>query len=164
MPTRVPPQKPKQAPLSSTFDFNFRTYEEQARYNHSYAKHKIRKICIIKMANFVEAKFKYLATFEEFGWMPYLTIQHSACENLIRVFFSNATLEEAGEEDEDPCYIVVNITFVMGVPIWDTQRDVATAFEMLDGLLPPTMLILDDNSHDLQLQDRLLHLFISHFF
>ena len=73
------------------------------------------------MVNFVGAKFKYLANFEEFGWMPHLTIQHPIHENLIRVFFSNSTLEEAGEKDEDLCHIVAINTFVMGVPIQVTQ-------------------------------------------
>ena len=59
------------------------------------------------MANFAKAKFKYLVTLEEFAWMSYLTIQHPIHENLIWVFFSNATLEEAGEEDKDQCCIVV---------------------------------------------------------
>ena len=105
------------------------------------------------MADFVEAKFKYLATFEEFGWMPYLTVQHSIHENLIHVFFSNATLEDAGEKNEDLCRIMAINTFVMGVPIWVTQGNVATTFDMSDEGLsdehvsyPSTMLIPNDNT------------------
>ena len=67
------------------------------------------------MANFVDAKFKYLERFEEFKWMTYLITQHPIHENLLRVFFSNATLESIDEEDEDPCQIVAINTFVMGV-------------------------------------------------
>ena len=92
--------------------------------------HKIKDICTIKMANFVEASFKCLVTFERFRWIPYLTVQHPFHENLIRVFFSNATLEDVGEEDEDSCCIVAINTFVMGVPIQVTQGDVAMAFDM----------------------------------
>ena len=69
------------------------------------------------MADFFAATFKYLATFERFGWMAYLTTQHPVHENLIWVFFSNATSKEVGEKDEDPCCIVAINTFVMGVPI-----------------------------------------------
>ena len=47
------------------------------------------------MADYVELKFQYLVTFERFGWMPYLTTQHLVNENLLRVLFSNATLEKA---------------------------------------------------------------------
>ena len=96
--------------------------------------------------------------------MPYLTIQHSVHENLIQI-------EEVGEKDEDPCCIVVINTFVMGAPIRVTQEEVATTFDMSgEGLsdehasYPLTMLIPNDNALDLQLNDRLLHLFISHFF
>ena len=66
------------------------------------------------MADFVEAKFKCLDRFEEFRWMSYLTTQYLVHENLLCVFFSNATLDNA---DEDPCRIVAINTFVMGVPI-----------------------------------------------
>ena len=58
------------------------------------------------MVDFIKAKFQYLATFERFGWMSYLTTQHPIHENLFRVLFSNATLENAGEEEEDLCHIV----------------------------------------------------------
>ena len=51
------------------------------------------------MADFFETKFKYLATLEEFGWMSFLTVQYLVHENLIRVFFSNATLVDVGKED-----------------------------------------------------------------
>ena len=61
-------------------------------------------------------------------------------------------------------------TYVMGVSIWVTQKDVATAFDMLDSDrndkhegFSMSMLIPNDNAPDLQLHDRLLHLFISHF-
>ena len=67
--------------------------------------------------NFVKTEFKYLVRFEKFGWMSYLTIQYHVHENLLRVFFSNATLEDADEHDEDPCHIVAINTFVMGMPI-----------------------------------------------
>ena len=69
------------------------------------------------MANFVEAKFQYLDRFEEFGWMSYLTTQYPIHANFLCVFFSNDTLEDADEEDEDSCHIVAINTFVMGVPI-----------------------------------------------
>ena len=59
----------------------------------------------------------------------------------------------------------------MGVLIRVTQEEVATTFDMSDEGLndehasyPFTMLIPNDNAPDLQLHDRLLHLFISHFF
>ena len=123
------------------------------------------------MVDFVEAKFKYLATFEEFGWMPYLIVQDLVHENLVQQFFSNATLENTDEEDEDLCRIVATNTFLMGVPIQVTQDSVATAFDMLDEgfsdeytSYPTTMLIPDGNAPDLPLRERLLHLFVSHFF
>ena len=72
------------------------------------------------MEDFVEAKFKYLAQFEKFGWKPYLTTQYLVHENLLWVFFSKATLKDADEHDEDLCHIVAINTFVMGVPIWVT--------------------------------------------
>ena len=75
----------QQAPASTTFKANFCTVEEQARYKRSIMKRKIKYIHTIKMANFFEAKFKYLGTFEEFGWMPYLTVQYPVHENLIHV-------------------------------------------------------------------------------
>ena len=61
--------------------------------------------------------------------MPYLTIQHLVREKLIRVFFSNATLEEPREEDENPCCIMAINTFVMGVLIRVTQEEVSTTFD-----------------------------------
>ena len=170
-PPRAPPQELEQVLHSATFNSNFHTYEEWARYECFYAKRKIREIRTIKMTDFTKAKFKYLTTFEKFGSMPYLTIQHPVHENLIWVFFSNATLEDAGEKVEDPCRIVAINTFVMGMPIRVYQGDVAIVFKMpeksLDddhAIYPPTMLIFNDNALDLQLHDRLLHLFISHFF
>ena len=42
--------------------------------------------------------------------------QYHVHENLLRVFFSNVTLESADEENEDSCHIVVINTSVMGVP------------------------------------------------
>ena len=69
------------------------------------------------MANFVEAKFQYLVTFEQFGWMPFLTTQYPVHKNLLRVLFSNAILENMGEKEEDSCHIVAINTFVMGRPI-----------------------------------------------
>ena len=84
------------------------------------------------MTDFVEAKFKYLACFEEFKWMLYLTNQYLVHENLIRVLFSNATLEQTGQHDQDPCYIMAINAFVMGVPIRVIKGDVATAFDMTD--------------------------------
>ena len=141
------------------------------RYERSCAKHKIRDIHTIKLVDFVEAKFKYLATFEEFGWITYLTAQYPVHENLLKVFFANATLKNVGEEDEDPCRIMEINTFVMGWHIRITQYDVAMAFDMPNKGLndkhsdyPPSMLIPNDNSSDLQQHDRLLHLFVSHFF
>ena len=65
------------------------------------------------MVDFVESKFKYLVHFEEFGWMSYLTTQYLLHENLLRVFFSNPTLEYTDEHDEDPYKIVAINTFVM---------------------------------------------------
>ena len=109
-------------------------------------------------------------TFEAFGWMSYLTTQHPIHENLFWVFFSNATLKEACEEDEDQCRIVAINTFMMGVPIRVTQKDVAAAFDMPDKGLSDeyvgylsTMLIPNYNALNLPLYERLLHLFISHF-
>ena len=92
------------------------------------------------MVNFVEAKFKYLNRFQEFGWMCCLTTQHSVYENMLRAFFNNATLEDASEEAEDPCEILEINTSVTGVPIRVTQAMVATVFDMPDEDL--------DNEHD----------------
>ena len=88
-------------------------------------------------------------------------------ENLIQVFFSNATLKQVGEPDKDSCRIVAINNFIMGVPIQVTQGDVATTFDMLDsgcndeheGFLV-SKLIPNDNALDLQLHARLLHFFI----
>ena len=103
--------------------------------------------------------------------MLYLTTQHPVHENLMRVLFSNATLEKAGEHYEDRCRIMAINTLVIGVPIRVTQAVVATAFDMLDsgrsdahkGFLV-SMLIPHDNAPDLPLHKRLLHFFISHCF
>ena len=62
--------------------------------------------------------------------MSYLTTQYSMHENLLWVFFSNATLEDADQHDEDLCHIVAMNTFVMGVPIRVTQRVVAETVAM----------------------------------
>ena len=114
-------------------------------------KHKVRDILKFKMADFVEAKFKYLATFEEFEWRLYLTVQHPIHKNLVWVFFSNAILENAGEGDDNPCRNVAINTFVMGVSIRVTQDNVATTFGMPNKGLsdkhssyPSTMLIHKD--------------------
>ena len=69
------------------------------------------------MADFFQAKFVYLERFEEFKWMSYLINQYLLHENLIRIFFSNATQENVGEPDEDLCCIMAINTFAMGVPI-----------------------------------------------
>ena len=88
--------------------------------------------------------------------MSYLTTQYPVHENHIRVFFSNASLKQAGEHDEDPCRIVSINTYVMGVPIWVTQKNVATAFDMPDSShndeyegFPMSMLIPNNNALDL---------------
>ena len=77
-------------------------------------------------------------------------------ENLLRVFSSIATLENANEHDEVPCRIVVINTFVMGMPIRVTQRVVPERFNMSDiGLsdehegFPMSMVIPNDNALDL---------------
>ena len=70
---------------SDQFWGNFRSQEEQAKFEWSYAKCKIRDICTIKMTDFVKAKFKYLVRFKEFGWMSYLTTQYPVHENLLWV-------------------------------------------------------------------------------
>ena len=70
---RVAPSAPPQALTLANFEANFCSEEEKAKFEHSYAKYKIRDIHTIKMVDFVEVKFKYLARFEEFGWMSYLT-------------------------------------------------------------------------------------------
>ena len=87
------------------------------------------------------------------------------------MFFSNAMLEEVSEEDEDPCRIVEINTFMMGRPNRVTEGEVATTFEMSDECFsdehtsnPPTMIIPNENTLDLPLHERLLHLFVSHFF
>ena len=66
--------------------------------------------------------------------------------------------------------MVIN-TYVMGVPIWVTQKNVATSFDMSDEGLsdkhasyPTIMLIPNDNALNLPLHKRFLHLFVSHFF
>ena len=116
----IPPSaQPQQAPALATFKANFRSDE------HSYAKHKIKDIRIIKMTDFVEAKFKNMVRFEEFMWMSYVIIQYPIHEKLLQVFFSNATLVDANEHDEDPCRIGAINTFVMGMPIRVTQGVVA---------------------------------------
>ena len=123
------------------------------------------------MADFIEAKFQYLATFELFEWIPYLTTQHPIHKNLFGVLFSNAILKNAGKKEEDSCRIVVINTFVMSMPIRITQKDVATVFDMLDEGLsdehagyPPSMLVPNVNALNLPLHDKLLQLFVSHFF
>ena len=62
-------------------------------------------------------------------------------------------------------------TFVMCVPIWVTQGDIATIFDMPDNdrsdeheRFSMSMLIPNDNASDLWLHDRLPHLFIFHVF
>ena len=62
--------------------------------------------------------------------LSYLTNQYLVHENLIQVFFSNATLEQAGEHDQDPCCIMAINTFVMSVLIRVAQGDMATTFDM----------------------------------
>ena len=103
--------------------------------------------------------------------MPYLTTQYPIHKNLLRVFFSNATLENADEHDEDPCCIVSINTFVIGVPIQLTRRVVAETFATLDNDLgdehvgfPISMVMPNDNALDLPFHERVLHLFIFHFF
>ena len=66
--------------------------------------------------------------------------------------------------------MVIN-TFFMDVPIRLTQENVVTTFDMPDEGLsdeyasyPATMLIPNDNTPDLALHERLLYLFVSHFF
>ena len=131
----------------------------------------IRAIRTIKMADFAKAKFAYLVRFEEFKWMSYLTIQHLVHENLIRVLVSNAILEQVGEPDKDPCRIVVINTFVTGVSVRVIHGYMATTFDMSDSCrsdehegFPMSMLIPNNNILNLPLYDKLLHLFISHFF
>ena len=123
------------------------------------------------MANFIEAKFKYLARFKKFGWIWYPTTQYPVHENLLRVFFSNATLEDTDEHDEDPCRIVVINTSMMGMPILVIQEVVAKTFAMSDNDFsdehvgfPLSMLISNDNASNLSFHKRFLHFFISHFF
>ena len=100
-----------------------------------------------------------------------MTTQYPVHENLLQVFFLKATLEDANRRDEDLCRIVVIHTFVMGVPIWVTQGVVVETFVMLDNDLgdehvdfPQSMLIPNVNVPDLPFHERVLHLFISHFF
>ena len=71
----VPQSTPQQALPSTTFEAIFRTIEEWARYERSFTRSKIWEICMIKIADFVEAKFKYLATFEWFE--VYAILDHS---------------------------------------------------------------------------------------
>ena len=89
---------------------------------------KIWDIYAIKVENFVEAKFKYLLQLEKFGWMPCLTTQYPVHENLLRVFFSKATLKDIDEHNEDLCRIVVINTFLMGVLIQVTQWAMVETF------------------------------------
>ena len=103
-----------QAQALATFEAYFCSEEEQAKFEFSYAKCKIGDIHTVKMADFVKAKFKYLAHFKQFGWMSYLTTQYPVHENLLRVFFSNVTLENADKHDEDLCHIVAIKTFFHG--------------------------------------------------
>ena len=77
-------------------------------------------------------------------------------EILLRVFFSNAMHEDAGEDDKEPCWIVAINNFVMGMPIQVTQAMVAKIFEMLDSGLdsehegyPSSMIVPHDNAPDL---------------
>ena len=69
------------------------------------------------MDDFVDTKFKYLTYFEEFKWMSYLTTRYPVHENLFRVFFNNAALEDADEEDNDLCRIEAINNLMMGVSI-----------------------------------------------
>ena len=62
--------------------------------------------------------------------MSYLTTQYLVHENLLRAFFSNATLEQADEDDKDSCKVVAINTFLIGVPIKVTQGVVAQTFDM----------------------------------
>ena len=64
------------------------------------------------MDDFVDTKFKDLTCFEEF---EYLTTRYPVHENLLRLFYNNATLEDVGEEDADLCRIMAINTFVIGV-------------------------------------------------
>ena len=84
------------------------------------------------MADFEKAKFKYFARFDEFKWIPYLTTQYPIHENLIQILFSNFALASAAEGDKDLYRIVAINTFIMGMPIRITQRDVVETFGMLD--------------------------------
>ena len=167
----MPPHTRQQALPLAIFDDNFRNNEERAKYKRSYVKRKIWDIRTIKMIDFKKAKFKYLTRFEKFGWMSYLTTKHPIHENLLKVFFADATLENTDEGDKDPCKVVVINTFVVGVPIRVIQGVVAQTFDIPDSGrsnehegFPMTMLIPNDNALDLPLHERLLHLFISHFF
>ena len=119
---------------------------------------------LLRWQIFFEAKFKYLVTFEEFGWILHLTVKYTVHENLIRVFFSNATLEDAGEEDEDPYRIVVINTYVMCITIQVTQENVATLFDIPDKGLSDEHVGYLPNAPALPQHDRFVHLFVSHFF
>ena len=48
----------------ASFDANFRNAEDKKKFEWFYAKQKIKQIWIINMADFINAKFKYLICFE----------------------------------------------------------------------------------------------------
>ena len=73
------------------------------------------------MADFEEARFTYLAQFEDFGWIGYLTTQYLVHENVIWVFFSNVELKKAGEDSEDSYRTITINTYILGMAIWGTQ-------------------------------------------
>ena len=87
--SRVPPQVPSSAQSqtppqpSTSFEVNFRNEEDKAKFECFYAKRKVKEIWIIKLVDFVDAKFKYLTWFEKFEGMSYLTTQCLVRENLL---------------------------------------------------------------------------------
>ena len=69
-PSQAPPRAPPQPATSTNFEANFCNEGDKAKFECSYAKRKIQEIRTIKIADFVEAKFKYLECLRSLGGCP----------------------------------------------------------------------------------------------
>ena len=156
-------RQPPPAQNQSFFDSCFRDTRARERFTTIYARMPIQQCRVIDFPFLRSINYPYLQTFETFGWTKILSLNVPVRENLVRAFFSNASLVV---DDHDN--VIAIRSYLLGRDLMVNRASLASAFgfpnegAINEGSGPVALRTLHNKASLLPPVDRLLHLILSH--
>ncbi|XVE53933.1 hypothetical protein DITRI_Ditri03aG0042200 [Diplodiscus trichospermus] len=113
-------------------------------FNDEFAHHEMKAGRVINLDFLNTIGFPYIDTFSNLGWLNYLGLNVAVFENLVRVFYSNATrIARIGGEN---CFHMNMFKiYLMGQEIEVTRKLIANSLDLSDdGIIDDESLHVDD--------------------